>query len=454
MPETVTEIAKIWERALERIKDRINDSAVYDVFFGHTYIESIKGKTIIIAADTKLAVKVLDDKYKDLVIQVLAEVTGTDYGVEFTQFSGEEPKTASQEETGKTNFFADARLNPNMTFENFVVGNPNRQAYQAALITSRAPGSMYNPLLLYSDSGLGKTHLLQAIGNAIKAERPTTKILCISASDFVDEYIKYVTGYKEDQSMTSWFKSEVDVFLLDDIQFLMGKKKTMEIFFVIFAELVSRNKQIVITSDQHPNHLEGLDDRLKTRFSQGLVLSLERPDLATSEEILRRKIISGGLDINDFEPEVISFLAGRFSRNVRELEGALNRLLFYTVNIKPSKHIDMAIATEAIQGLVAAQDSDSKLTETRIIATVADYYNLTPSQITGRIRTSQIALARHIAMYLDKALLNTPFTKIGLAFGGKDHATVMKGVEKVENALRDDPDMQKAVAELKAKLGR
>ena len=328
MPETVTEIAKIWERALSRIKSRINDSAVYDVFFAHTYISSIEGKTIIIAADTQLAVKVLDSKYKDLVTQTLADVTGTDYGVEFVQFSGEENKAKEQETPAKPSFFNDSKLNPRMTFENFVVGNSNRQAYQAALMISRSPGQMFNPLLLYSDSGLGKTHLLQAIGNAIKSERPTLKVLCVSAADFVDEYIRFATGYKEDQSMTQWFKTDVDVFLLDDIQFLMGKKKTMEMFFVIFADLIAKDKQIVITSDQHPNHLDGLDDRLKTRFSQGLVLNLERPDLATSEEILRRKIISSGLDINDFEPDVISFIAGRFSRNVRELEGALTRLLF------------------------------------------------------------------------------------------------------------------------------
>ena len=454
MPETVTEIAKIWERTLARIQNRINDSAVYDVFFGHTYIETIRGKTIVVAADTMLAVKVLDSKYKDLVITALADVTGTDYDVEFVQFSGEGKASEKTESEAKSSFFKDARLNPQMTFENFVVGNFNRQVYQAALLISRDPGQTFNPLLIYSDSGLGKTHILHAIGNAVKQERPMVKVLCTSASDFFDEYTKTMSGYDGSQAMVRWFKSEVDVLLLDDIQLLTNKKKTMELFFVIFADLVARGKQIVITSDQHPNRLDGLDDRLKTRFAQGLVLSLERPDLVTCEEILRRKIAANGIDLEDFEPEVISFLASRFSRNVRELEGALTRLLFYTVNFKPSKHIDMAIATEAIQGLVAAQDNDSKLTEARIIATVADYYNLTQSQLTGKIRTYQIALARHIAMYLDKTLLNTPFTKIGYTFGGKDHATVMKGVEKVENALRTDPDMQKAISELKAKLGR
>ena len=453
MPETVTEIAKLWERVLQRIRDRINDSAVFDAFFGQAYIQTIQGKTIVIAADTGLAVEILSTKYKDLVTQTIADITGSDYEVTFTQSSGHEVGAPVVKE-GKRTFFDDWHLNPRMTFESFVVGDSNRSAFQAALMVSRAPGQMFNPLLFYSDSGLGKTHLLQAIGNAIRQERPTLKVLYVSAADFLDEYMRFLTSYKEDQTMTQWFKSEVDVFLVDDIQFLVGKKKTMEMFFVVFADLIAKNKQIVITSDQFPARIEGLDDRLRSRFSQGLILSLERPDLATSENILRRKIVSGGMAIEDFDPEVISFLAGRFSRNVRELEGALNRLLFYTVSVKPCDHITMQVAMEAVQDLVAEQDRDAKLTESRIIAVVADYYSLTPSQLTGKIRTAQIALARHIAMYLDKALLNTPFTKIGLAFGGRDHTTVMNGVEKVENSLRTDPDMQKAVADIKAKLGR
>ena len=193
---------------------------------------------------------------------------------------------------------------------------------------------------------------------------------------------------------------------------------------------------------------------MKSRFQAGLVISINRPDIETAKSILRSKISAGGLDAKDFDDDVISFLASRFSNNVRELEGSLNRLLFYTINIKPTKHITMQVASEAIQGLISAQDSKSKLTEARIIATVADYYNLTPSQITGKIRTSQIALARHIAMYLDKTLLGTPFTKIGMAFGGKDHATVMKAVEKVEKSLKLDTSLQKAISELKTKLGK
>jgi chromosomal replication initiator protein len=179
---------------------------------------------------------------------------------------------------------------------------------------------------------------------------------------------------------------------------------------------------------------------------------VKAPDLLTSEEILRARITADGLDVNDFDPEVITFLAKRFSSSIRELEEALNRLLFYTINIRPSKHIDLSLASEAIQGLIRVQDDESKLSDTKIIATVADYYSLTPSQITGKIRTSQIAMARHIAMYLMRTLLDDPFQKIGKALGGKDHATVMNGVQKVENALKNDPEMQTAIRELTAKL--
>ena len=317
---------------------------------------------------------------------------------------------------------------------------------------SKSPGRIFNPLLLYADSGLGKTHLMQAIGNAIREENPTAKVLYLAAADFVDEYIKLAQGYKQDQSMVQFFKNEVDALLIDDIQFLIGKKKTMEMFFVIFADFIKNNKHIVITSDKHPSLLEGMDDRLVSRFQAGLVLSINRPDLATSAEILRRKIVAGGLKVEDFDEDVISLLATRFSNNVRELEGALNRLLFYTINIRPAKHITMEVATEAIQGLVSVQEDRAKLSEARIISVVAEYYSLTPSQLTGKMRTAQIALARHIAMYLSKTLLGLPFAKIGQTFGGRDHATVMKGVEKVEKSLSVDADMAKAVNDLKGKL--
>lgn len=450
MNSTVSEITQLWDHVLLKIHERLNDQRVYDSFFDKTYVDSLDGSTMIVVTNSSLAPIIIDTKYRELVDRCVQDVTGTNFQIKFVEKG--ELKKVQEEQKEKPAFFVDSHLDPKFTLENFVVGDSNREAYQASLMISKNPGKFFNPLLLYSDSGLGKTHLTQAIGNAIREEIPGKKVLYVAAADFVDEYVKFAQGYKEEQSLTQYFKTDVDCLLIDDIQFLIGKKKTMEMFFVIFADLEKAGKQIVITSDQHPNLLDGLDDRLKSRFQAGLVLSIKRPDLATSAEILRTKITASGLDVNDFDEDVIAFLASRFSNNVRELEGALNRLLFYTINMKPTKHITMDVATEAIQGLVSLSDESARLSESRIVSVVADYYNLTPSQLTGKIRTSQIALARHIAMYLIKSMLQLPFTKIGTYFGGRDHATAMKGVEKVEKSLRVDPDMRKAVDELKAKL--
>lgn len=452
MSETISQLTAIWNRSLQRIKEKLSDNHIYDTFFGGSYIDSVQGNTLVVIVNSKLATTVLAKSYTSLVEECVQAETSTNYKVTFLSQSSGTSQPNKEKALEKPLFFQEAKLDSRYTFDNFVVGASNREAYQASLMISRNPGNLYNPLLLHSQSGLGKTHLLQAIGNEIKTLRPMAKVLYISAADFVDEYIKFATGYKQDQTLTQYFKSDVDALLIDDIQFLIGKAKTMEMFFVVFQSLYTQGKQIVITSDQDPSKLEGLDERLKTRFSSGLVLPIQKPDLETSQAILRSKIEANNLDVGDFDEDVIEFLASRFSSSVRDLEGALNRLLFYTVNLEPTKHIDLSTVKKAISSLISAQDEVGKLTEEKIISVVADYYSLPPAQITGKLRTSRIAMARHIAMYLIRTLLDTPFTKIGQTFGGKDHATVMNGVNKVEKSLKTDPDMKKAVNELIERL--
>ncbi len=452
MSETISQLTAIWNRSLQRIKKNLGDNHIYDTFFGGSYIDSVQGDTLVVIVNSELAAMVLTNSYASLVEECVQAETSTNYKVTFLSQSNGISQTSKEKAPEKPLFFQEAKLDPRYTFDSFVVGASNREAYQASLMISRNPGNLYNPLLLHSQSGLGKTHLLQAIGNEIKTLRPMAKVLYISAADFVDEYIKFATGYKQDQTLTQYFKNDVDALLIDDIQFLIGKAKTMEMFFVVFQSLYTQGKQIVITSDQDPSKLDGLDERLKTRFSSGLVLPIQKPDLQTSQAILRSKIEANNLSVSDFDEDVIEFLASRFSSSVRDLEGALNRLLFYTVNLEPTKHIDLPTAKKAISSLISAQDEAGKLSEEKIISVVADYYSLPPAQITGKLRTSRIAMARHIAMYLIRTLLDTPFTKIGQTFGGKDHATVMNGVNKVEKSLKSDPDMKKAVDELIARL--
>ena len=453
MNQTISEQTSLWNNVLEYVKGELkNDRMIYDNFFSNSYIDSVVGSTITVVASTGLAKNILQTNYKELLSRAILETTGTNFDLAF--ITEDEHVTKKPVKVEKASFFPNAHLNPKFTFDSFVVGKSNREAYQAALITAANPGNLYNPLLIYSDSGLGKTHLLHAIGNEIRKKNASARVLCISADEFIDEYVRFVQGEKEDQTFSQFFKNSVDVLLIDDIQFLIGKEKTMEMFFVAFQGIANNNHQIVITSDQHPSKLEGLPERLKSRFSQGLVLSISKPDTETSEQILRYKISNSDIDESSFDDDVIKLLATRFSNNVRELEGALNRLLFYMINIQPGQHITTEMAIEALAPLVSEQEATSRLTENQVLEAVASYYSLTPAQLTGKIRTAQIVLARHIAMYLIKTLIGTPFTKIGYLFGGRDHTTVMNGVQKVENSIGSDPVMQQAVADLKAKLGK
>ncbi len=451
MNNSISEITQLWDRILPRIKEELNNNMVFDAFFTDSYIDSIQGNEILVVVSTLTAANVLSDNYKELINKVISDATESNFSAKFITADQAKEKNTSVEPTTPT-YFADSVLNPNYTFKNFIVGNSNREAYQAALLASQDPGRLYNPILIYGDSGLGKTHLLHAIGNAAKEKFPKLRVLYVHAQEFLDEYIKYIKGDREGVSIVDWFKSSVDMLLVDDVQFLSNKKSTEETFFSIYNNLYSSHKQIVLTSDQHPSKLNGLDARLQTRFTQGLPLSINQPEMETCENILKMRIVANGLNPNDFDPDAISFLASKFGKNVRELEGAFDRLLFYTINIQPTKHIDLKTVMNSVSGLINVKDAEEKLSEQKVIDVVADYYNLAPYQLTGNIRTSQIAMARHISMYLIRVLLDTPFTKIGKAFGGKDHATVMNGVNKVEKQLKTDETLKSVIEELKKRL--
>jgi chromosomal replication initiator protein len=416
-----------------------------------TYIHTIDGDEIKVVVSSGLASNLLSTKYIDVLVLTVAEVTQTNFKLMFLQKGDLERNIKTTEK--KSSFFANSFVNRKYTFDNFVVGTSNREAHQAAVLIASNPGKLfnYNPLFIYSQSGLGKTHLLHAIGNYIRENAPSLKVLYITTDDFVDEFIKYVSGEKDSDNMKDFFKA-IDVLMVDDIQFLSEKVKTEEMFFHIFNHLVNAGKQIILTSDRHPSEIRGVESRLVTRFNSGLTMNITVPDLPTRVAILKKKIEANGLDITYFDEEVFHFFAERFSNNVRELEGALNRLVFYVINIKQTKHITMALAIESVQPLIGSGVMLSSLTENRIINTVADYYNLTTQQLTGRIRTNQIAMARHIAMYLIRTLLDVPFLKIGALFGGKDHSTVMNAVKKVEKSLKVDEAIATAVDQLEKRL--
>lgn len=449
---TISTLKELWDRTLQKVKVKLNDDNIYSTFFADTYIHKYEGNKVTVAVSSAFAKALIEKSYMSLLMDTLSEVSETNLVIELVladDIKKDNPPIIT--ESKKASFFKNSVLKPNYTFETFVVGPSNREAQQAALMIASNPGKFYNPLFLYSSSGLGKTHLLHAIGNYIKERHPNLNILYISSDDFIDEYIRYVRGDKDSDNLKDYFKS-IDVLLVDDIQFLAGRDKTQEMFFFIFNALVNANKQIVLTSDRQPTELKGLEERLVTRFSSGLNISIAQPDLETSIAILKRKVVGNGLDTSKFDEDVFEFIAKNFGNSVRDLEGGLNRLIFYAINMKQSSHIDLNMTLESFSNIINTKEAKKKLDENKIIRIVADYYNLTPSQLTGKIRTSEISLARHIAIYLCRDVLDMPFTKIGQCFGGKDHSTIMSAVKKVEKELKTNDQMKTVIKVLKNQL--
>ena len=455
MNNSISEIARIWQETLKIIDERLDDRNVFDNFFANSYIYDIKGNTATVVVSSAVAERLLSSKYIDIIKDALTEVTDNNLDLVFIQQSSITKSnirsTSSQKENTEPTFFNDTQLKSELTFDSFVEGDFNKEAYKAATVVAKEPGQIFNPLFIYSNSGLGKTHLLHAIGNKIKSKNPNTKILYINANDFVDEYIKFAKGEKESQTLKD-FICGFDVLLFDDVQFLENKVKTEEFFFYIYQKMANNDKQIVITSDRQPNELKGLEDRLITRFSQGLTVKINNPDQDTCVKILEKQIRSAGLNTNNFDPAVLLFYADKFSDNVRELQGKFKRLIFYVSEMKQVEKIDLDVAIEAVQNITNIKNAAAQLSEQKVINVVSDYYKLTPTELTGKTRTGQIALARHIAMYLIRINIDVPLTKIGAMFGGRDHTTVMNGILKVENMLKTDESLKIVINNLQKTL--
>ena len=454
MNNSISEIARIWQKTLKIIDGRLNDRNIFDSFFASSYINDIRGNTITVVVNSATAERLLSITYIDIIKDAIAEVTENNYDLVFVQQNSVAKSNIqvkpNKKEVEESQFFKDAKLKDHLTFDSFVEGEFNREAYHAAKMVAANPGKSFNPLFIYSNSGLGKTHLLHAIGNYVKGVKPNAKILYIDVNDFVDEYVKFVKD-GESESLKDFF-SGVDLLLFDDVQFLKNKVKTEEMFFYIYQKMINSNKQVVITSDRQPNELRGLEDRLITRFTQGLTVKINNPDQATCVKILEKKIKDAGLDVDKFDPAILYFYADKFSNNVRELNGAFNGLIFYTPGMRQAERVDLDTAIEAVQNITSIKNVAAQLSEQKIINVVANYYGLLPRQLSSKTRTGQIALARHIAMYLIRINIDVPLSKIGSMFGGRDHTTVINGIAKVENMLKTDEGLKTAINELQKQL--
>ena len=455
MNSSISEMARIWQQTLKIVDERLGERQIFDYFFADTYIYEITGDLVTVVTKDKTSQRLLSFNYIDLIKEAFNEVTENNCEFKFVLLSevanAKAPKIANISSKEEPMFFKNAELKEDLTFDSFVEGEFNKEAYRAASLIAKDPGKVFNPLFIYSNSGLGKTHLLHAIGNRIKSKNPKAKILYIDANDFVEEYVKFVKGEKENETLKDFFTG-VDVLLFDDVQFLENKVKTEEMFFYVYQKMVNSGRQIVITSDRQPGELKGLEDRLITRFSQGLTVKINNPDLDTCVKILKKQIEKEGLDVENFDPAVLYFYAEKFNSNVRELDGAFNRLIFFASQMKQVEKITLDVAIEAAQNISGTKNVAAQLSEQKIINVVADYYNLVPNQLIGKVRTGQLALARHVAMYLIRINIDVPLNKIGNMFGGRDHTTVMNGITKVENMLKTDEALKAAIEELQKRI--
>ncbi len=439
-----------FKKALKFFEQRVDefglDSYVYESFFATLKIQDIVENDVIITTDLQWNREPIL-AHLDKLEEIYNIVTNGDYHL--VLYVEDEYEKSNEKNEVLLDF--EDNLNADLNFNTFVVGNSNRIAQTAALTVAMKPGISYSPLFIFGQSGLGKTHLLNAIGNYAKQKNPNTKVLYSTSENFVNEYIQSLSNHKMEEFNYKY--RHIDILLIDDIQFMAAKDSSCEIFFNIFNTLISNKKQIVITSDKPPRELRGMESRLVSRFTSGLTVSIDTPEFETAKAILRKKIEYENLEYPITE-EVIDFIATHFNNDVRELEGSVKRLLFYIL-IYPQdiEVIDLKLALEAFNGTVSENIEKSELTISHIKKTVADFYNLTISQINSKSRTSNIIVARHIAMYLCRELVkDVSFIQIGNEFGGRDHSTVMKACDKVKKNIDKDVNYRQAVEEIKNKL--
>lgn len=447
-------IDNLWDNFLEKIKPKIS-SLSYDTWFKNTKLVSLDSNVAKILVDSPLQKKSLQETWYQTISDVFSEITNTSFDFEFV-FEDEVSNNVNipVENIGvPLNTPEKSNLNEKYTFDSFIVGESNKFAYMAAVSVAENPGKTYNPLFLYGNSGLGKTHLMHAIGNFI-IENTNKKVLYVTSEQFISDFLNL---NKKDESGTNFsyidsFKNKyrgVDVLIIDDIQFLGGATQTQQEFFNTFNNLYDDNKQIIISSDRSPDDLKKLEDRLRTRFNWGLSVNIYPPDYEMRVEILKKKIIGQNME-STINEDVIAYIANNCDSDVRQLEGALTRVIAYATMFNTS-NININLAIDALKDYLS-KSSFVKNKIQKIQQVVAEYYNITVEDLKSKKRKASIAFPRQIAIYLCRTMTDESFPKIGIQFGGRDHSTVMHSVDKIETEIKTNPQFKSIIDALKSKL--
>ncbi len=444
------ELIHIWQETLSKIKEKLSNPS-FNTWFSDTKAVSLTDKNVLVIQVPNDFIKDwIESRYIDLIEEVIHSLTNNKWKLElFTPEEINKNAFRDKEDTLKKRGNSTSKrdnlkgyyngLNPRYTFDTFVVGNSNRFAHAASLAVAEAPAKAYNPLFIYGDVGLGKTHLMQAIAHFILAHSPDSKVVYVSSETFTNELINAI---KDDRTIEFREKyRNIDILLVDDIQFLAGKERTQEEFFHTFNALHEANRQLIISSDRPPKEIPTLEERLRSRFEWGLITDMQKPDLETRIAILRKKA-----DLEDLEipNEVIIYIANKIQSNIRELEGALIKVIAYSSLV--NREIDTELAQEALKDLVVSESKENKKIDVPLVKkVVTDYYNLKLEDMDSKKRTQNISFPRQIAMYLVRELTDLSLPQIGEDFGGRDHTTVLHAYNKIEQKYEEDLDFKKTI---------
>ena len=459
----MNEVKEKWPEIIEHLRV---EHELLNVSF-NTWIKPLKVYDVIddtayILVNKDSSVEYIDKKYRLPLMVCIAEITGKEYEIQFVSEDDDklnEIHNASIDngQKKKTKSLAEkAGLNPKYTFDTFVVGGNNNFAHAASLAVAESPGEVYNPLFLYGGVGLGKTHLMHSIAHFILDKNPKKKVLYVTSETFTNELIDALRNGKTagNESAMLNFRDKyrnIDVLLIDDIQFIIGKESTQEEFFHTFNHLHTLGKQIIISSDKPPKDIETLESRLRTRFEWGLIADISSPDYETRMAILQKKIELDHLEKYNIKNEVLDNIAANVKSNIRELEGSLNKLIaLYKLN-NNNNPIDIALAAEALKDIISS-DNRREVTPELILDIVADHFGITVADLKSKKRDSEIAVPRQICMYLMRTMTDTALKGIGAVLGGKDHSTVKYGVEKIAKDIESDEMMANTINIIKKKI--
>lgn len=461
-PGAKSDVQAIWSDVLDVVKTELN-TPTFKTWFEHTSPVDIVDDRLVIAVQNDFARDWLESRYSGLLTSALQQVSGLPLSLEFTVPVDFEPPLRegaalvadqsvdpldslpegsarlTSRPTAESRTVSD--FNPKYTFDSFVIGASNRFAHAAALAVAETPGRAYNPLFVYGGVGLGKTHLLQAIGHYVQSSFPHLKVTYVSTEQFTNDFINSIGDKKRIEGFRRQYRTN-DVLLVDDVQFLKGKEGTQEEFFHTFNTLQQAGKQVVLSSDRPPKDIAALEERLRSRFEMGLITDIQPPDLETRIAILKRKVEVEELDV---PYDVLSFVADRVSSNIRELEGALIRVVAYSSLTRHSVGLDLA---QNVLKDIFPERSALPISVTTIQREVCKFYSLNHSQLVGNKRSQAIVYPRQIAMYLSRELTDLSLPRIGAEFGGRDHTTVMHAQAKIEKLINAERDVYNQIQTL------